>query len=101
MLQPSVTFKEVIFCEGELSFKEIIDAVEEQPGNIRVKFHAAKSQSIVGSDSKDSLGESLSKENGYKLADPYNLRIKRLIDFSTAVLFLASLPIHFIFVKRP
>jgi hypothetical protein len=101
MLQPSVTFKEVIFCEGELSFKEIIDAVEELPGNIRVKFHAAKSQSIVGSDSKDSLGESLSKENGYKLADPYNRRIKRLIDFSTALLFLASLPIHFIFVKRP
>ena len=101
MLQPAVTFKEVIFCEGELSFKEIIDALKGLPRNIRVKFHAAKSQSIVGSDSKNTSGESLSKENGYKLADPYNRRIKRLIDFSTAFLFLLSFPIHFIFVKRP
>jgi len=101
MLQPSVTFKEVIFCEGELSFKEIIDVVRELPRNIRIKFHAAKSQSIVGSDSKDTSGESLSKENGYKLADPYNRRIKRLIDFSTAILFLASFPVHFFFVRKP
>jgi len=100
-LKPAVTFKEVIFCEGTLSFKEIIDVVQELPKNIRVKFHAAKSQSIVGSDSKDTSGVSLSKENGYKLADPYNRRIKRLIDFSTAFLFLISFPIHFIFVKKP
>jgi hypothetical protein len=101
MLQPAVTFKELIFCEGELLFKEIIGALKELPENLRVKLHASKSRSIVGSDSKDTSGESVSTENGYKLADPYNRRIKRLIDFWTSFLFLLSFPVHFIFVKKP
>jgi GT2 family glycosyltransferase len=101
MLQPAISFKEVIFCEGTLSFKEIIEAVQILPKNIRVKFHASKSRSIVGSDSKDTTGEALSKENGYKIANPYNSRIKRLIDFSVSLFFIISFPFHFLFVKRP
>jgi GT2 family glycosyltransferase len=101
MLQPAVNFKEIIFCEGALSFKEIIDTVQTLPKNIRVKFHAANSQSIVGSDSKDTSGEAVSKENGYKISNPYNRRIKRLIDFSASFFFIISFPVHFIFVKRP
>ncbi len=101
MLQPAVSFKEVIFCEGALSFKNIIEAVQILPKNIRVKFHAAKSQSIVGSDSKDTSGEAVSKENGYQIADPYNRRIKRLIDFITSLFFIISFPFHFLFVKKP
>ena len=38
------------------------------------------SNSIVGSNSKDSSGEFVSKENGFKLSDPHNRRLKRLID---------------------
>jgi len=101
MLQPSVNFKEIIFCEGSLSFKDIIQVVHTLPKNIRVKFHAAKSHSIVGSDSKNTTGEALSRENGYELAVPYNRRIKRLIDFTVCLLFLITFPIHFVFVKRP
>ncbi len=101
MLQPAVNFKEIIFCEGALSFKEIIETVQTLPKNIRVKFHAANSQSIVGSDSKDTSGEAVSKENGYKISNPYNNRIKRLIDFSSSFFFIISFPVHFIFVRRP
>jgi hypothetical protein len=101
LLRSPVNFKEVIFCEGSLSFKEIIQLVQTLPANKSIKFHASKSRSIVGSDSKNASGEALSKENGYKIADPYNRRIKRLIDFSTAILFILSFPIHFIFVKNP
>ncbi len=68
----------MIFCEGTLSFKNIIDALQQVPENIKIKIHAAGSHSIVGSDSKDSSGEAVSKENGIKLADPYNRRLKRL-----------------------
>jgi GT2 family glycosyltransferase len=100
-LQPAVSFKEIIFCEGSLSFKNIIESVQTLPKNIRVKFHAAKSQSIIGSDSKDTTGEAVSKENGYNINDPYNRRIKRLIDFSTALFFILSFPFHFIFIKNP
>jgi len=100
LLQPSMIFKEVIFCEGSLSFKEIIEAVQKLPGNVHIKYHASKSHSIIGSDLRNSLGKTLSKENEYKLADPYNLRIKRFIDISLSFLFLLTFPFHFLFVKK-
>jgi GT2 family glycosyltransferase len=101
MLQPSVNVREIIFCEGSLSFKDIIVATETLPKNIRVKFHAAKSQSIVGSDSKNTSGESVSIEHAYQIATPYNRRIKRLIDFIASLLFIISFPLHFVLVRKP
>jgi GT2 family glycosyltransferase len=101
MLQPTISFKEVIFCEGILSFKDIIDAVQTLPKGVRVKFHASKSQSIVGSDSKDASGETLSKEDEFKIADSYNRRIKRLIDVTSSAAFVVTFPFHFIFVRNP
>jgi GT2 family glycosyltransferase len=100
-LQSSINFKEVIFCEGNLSFKDIIDMIQVLPKSIRIKFHAQKSRSIVGSDSKNTSGEAVSNENVYKIADPYNRRIKRLIDLTVSFLFIISFPVHFVFVKRP
>ncbi|HEY2722202.1 MAG TPA: hypothetical protein VGI82_10780, partial [Chitinophagaceae bacterium] len=96
-----VDFRELIFCEGSLSFKDIIGVVHGLPKNLRVKFHASKSRSIVGSDSRDTSGEALSKENGYKISDPYNRRIKRLIDITGSLLFLVTFPFHLFLVKRP
>jgi len=100
-LQPSLAFKEIIFCEGNLSFKEIIGAVQKIPPGVRIKYHAAGSHSIIGSDLRNGSGKTLSKEEEFRLADPYNRRIKRLIDCSTAIFFLLSFPIHFLFVKKP
>lgn len=101
MLHPTVNFKEIIFCEGTLSFSNIIEAVQILPKSTRIKFHASNSQSIVGSDSKDTSGEALSKENGYKISNSYNQRIKRFIDFASSAVFIITFPFHFIFVNKP
>jgi len=95
------SFNEIIFCAGTLSFRNIIDALQQIPRNITAKFHAVGSHSIVGSDSKDLGGETLTKENGYKLADPYNLRLKRLADVLTSGIFILSFPVHLFTVKKP
>lgn len=100
-LSSAVPFREVIFCEGTLSFGGTINALQQLPGNISVKFHAAGSKSIVGSDSKDSSGEAVSMENGFNLNNPYNRRLKRLIDVVVSLLLLLTFPIHFLFVKKP
>jgi hypothetical protein len=100
-LKTSVDFKELIFCEGDLTFKEIIETVSKVPKNVSVKFHAAGSQSIVGSDSKNSSGEAVSKENGFKISHPYNRRLKRLTDISVSIFFILTFPFHFIFIKKP
>ncbi len=95
------SFSEIIFCEGTLSFKNIIEALQQLPRNITAKFHSVGSLSVVGSDSKDISGEALTRENGYKLSDPNNLRLKRLTDIFSSLFFITTFPVHFLFVKKP
>lgn len=97
----SVPFREIIYCQGALSYAAIIESIQQLPKKINVKIHSAGSSSIVGSDSKDSSGESVSKENGYKLADPYNRRLKRLADVAISFFCISTFPFHLFFVKRP
>ena len=96
-----VPFREIIYCEGTLSFINIIQAIQQLPKSVRIKFHAKGSGSIVGSDSKNTSGEALSKENGFKLNDPYNKRLKRLADAAVSLLALLTFPVHLLRVKRP
>jgi O-antigen biosynthesis protein len=97
----TVPFKEVVFCQGILTFKDIVDGIRQLPYPIAAKIHAGGSSSIVGSDSKDTSGEAVSKENGFKLADPYNRRLKRLLDVCIAFFSLLTFPLHFFLVKKP
>ncbi len=94
-------FSEIIFCEGTLGFAQIIRLVEQLPTRLTVKFHAAGTGSIVGSDSRYESGQSLSRENGYRLADPYNRRLKRLVDVVFSGLALLTFPLHLLLVHRP
>ena len=77
-LSDFLPFREIIFCQGALSYGSIIDSMQQLGAGVNVKIHAAGSNSIVGSYSKDLSGESVSKENGFNLSDPYNRRLKRL-----------------------
>ena len=100
-LRRAVNFKQLILCEGTLSFKEILATIQTVPRKIRVKIHASGSHSIVGSDSRNTSGEALSMENGYKLSDPANLRFKRLIDIVSSFGFIITFPFHFFLVRKP
>lgn len=100
-LSTMLPFREIIFCRGRLSFSAIIDCMQELPLSITTRIHASGSTSIVGSNSKDSSGEAVSNENGFKLSDPYNRRIKRLIDASVAIAALITFPINLFLVKKP
>lgn len=53
--------QQVIFCEGELSFKDIILKTEELKGKTNFLFHAAGSNSIVGSNDKNARGIFIAK----------------------------------------
>jgi O-antigen biosynthesis protein len=101
MLAGVIPFREVIFCEGTLSFKDIIEAVQLLPKQTAIKFHASGSHSIVGSNSKDSSGEFVSKENGFRLSHPHNRRLKRLTDILIAFAGLITFPIHLFIVRKP
>lgn len=92
---------EIIFCEGGLSFSDIIRHIKTlQNTNISFRFHAKKSHSIVGSDSKTSTGETLTAEGHFALSNPYQQRMKRMLDVWVAIFVLATFPIQFVLVQN-
>ncbi|MBS1509438.1 MAG: glycosyltransferase [Bacteroidetes bacterium] len=93
--------KEIIYCEDLLSFKEIIAAIQQVRVNVKNKFHASGTSSIVGSDSKDLSGEYLAGTSKYTIAKPVNRRNKNLLDVSLALLFLVTLPVHIVLQRKP
>jgi GT2 family glycosyltransferase len=100
-LSSTIPFREIIFCQGILSFVNIIDGLQKLPKGIIAKIHTTGSSSIVGSDSKDTSGEAVSKENGYKLGYPYNRRLKRLIDVAVSLSGIISFPVQLFIIKKP
>jgi O-antigen biosynthesis protein len=100
-LRETIPYREIIYCEGVLSFAQIVQQIQTLPKDIKLKFHAAGSSSIVGSDSKDSAGEILSFEKDFRLALPVNQRLKRLIDIAFCLFFLLTFPVQLLGVKRP
>jgi hypothetical protein len=100
-LSAVVPYRELILCEGSLRFSDIVASMPLVPKNTTIKIHASGSSSIVGSHSRDLSGESLSRENGFNLSNPYNRRLKRLIDVSIALFGLITFPLQFLFVNRP
>jgi GT2 family glycosyltransferase len=50
---------EIIFCEGTLSFKQIIAAMQKVPDHVAIKIFAKTGHAIIGSDDKDVAGDIL------------------------------------------
>ncbi|GEO09545.1 hypothetical protein SAE01_20410 [Segetibacter aerophilus] len=88
--------KEVIFCQGYLSFKTIISLVQQIPHTVSVRFYSVKTESIVGSDSKNTLGEIISAHPSFSITEGYQRRMRRIIDVFVAVLLVITFPVQFI-----
>lgn len=93
--------KEIIYCQNGLSFKETIAIISSMQGFVRNKFHASGSNSIVGSDSKDSSGDYIAAAKKYKIGLPLQRRNKRLLDVVTASAFIITAPLMIFIQKRP
>ena len=91
--------KEIIFCENGLSFKEIIGCINSLPVTVKNKFHASGSNSIVGSDSRNSSGDYIANSIKYCIGEPLQRRNKRLLDIVVSILFLLAVPV-IIFIKK-
>ncbi len=96
-----VPLREIIFCQGELSFKNIIERSAQLNTDLRVRIHAMGSGAIVGSDSRRTSGRTVSAEQAYAIATPEEKRFKRLLDVVVGMLLFLTFPIHFFVVKNP
>lgn len=52
---------QLVFCEGDLSFKSIIETMQKIPWNIIMLIHAANSHSMAGSNNKNTKGIFIAK----------------------------------------
>lgn len=93
--------KEIIFCEGKLSFKKIIEVLPSMPLHLRVKLYAARTNTLIGSSRNDQAGKYLSKDSAFRLCQPVSLRNKTMADVIIASFFLITFPLHFILKARP
>jgi GT2 family glycosyltransferase len=93
--------KEVIFCEGTLSFKDIIEVLPRIPSHLRIKLYSSCSNTLIGSDSKDYAGSYLSENSNFRLASPVSRRNKIMIDVLIAFSFIITFPVHLMIRPRP
>jgi GT2 family glycosyltransferase len=100
-LAQQLLVKEIVFAEGRLSNKKIIELLQKLPGNLHYKFHEKGTQSIIGSHSKDQTGDIVAMEKTFVLAQPVQQRNKRLWDLIFCFTFLLSFPLHIILQKKP
>jgi hypothetical protein len=99
-LTESMRIREIIFCKGHLSYSTIINTIQQLPQNVSVRFHAYGSESIVGSDSKNSTGEFVSANANFQITQPYHKRMKRVLDISISLFILVTFPIHLLFIRQ-
>ena len=95
-----IPVREIIFCEGQLSFTAIIENMQQLPKGMRTRIHSKGTHGIVGSDFKNSTGEIISMERKFRLAQPGPQRVKRLFDTCMSVFFILTFPFHFILQKN-
>ncbi len=100
-LSSIIPYREIIFCRGRLTYREILDTAEKIPAGITIKIHAAGSGSMVGSYSGNVSGEAVSKDNGFNLSNPYNRRLKRLVDITVALTGILFFPLQFFLQRKP
>lgn len=93
--------QDLVLCAGAASYKELIRFIQTGVQPLRLRFHAAGSGSIVGSDSSTASGEAFSATTHFNLAMPLYRRLKRLTDVIAAIVVLLLFPVHFFIMKKP
>ncbi len=84
---------EIIFVQGVLSFQSIISAMQACGVGYEYKLHSAGTDSIIGSNSKNTAGDLYTTDIQYALSTPAARRKKRVADVCMAVLGILLFPI--------
>lgn len=93
--------KEIIFCEGTLSFKKIIEVLPELPHRIRRKFFASGMHFLIGGNGKNKAGTHVSNNPELKLNQPVGKRNKIFSDIIISLFFLLTFPVHLLIKRKP
>lgn len=91
--------KDIIFCEGQLSFKEMLAYLQLLPRNVKAGIFAKGSHAIL--EANYSSNENIKKgSENWRLNNPIYLRTKNLFDICFSVFILLTFPFHLLFKKN-
>ncbi len=91
--------KDIIFCEGKMSFKDIIYYFQLLPKDVKAKLFAENSNAILGSNHTNNENIKTGAEN-WRLNNPIYCRTKTIFDITLATFILFTFPIHLLLKKN-
>lgn len=92
---------EVIFCVNGLSYRQILEQMQQCGSQYEYKIHIPGSHSFVGSNSSHTAGDLYTLDRRFNLNSFSHIRNKRLVDILFAVICFFTSPILFLFLKKP
>lgn len=84
---------EMIFCSKDISSMEMITQIASINQEVNFKIVVDDSDAIIGSHSKDTSGDLLTYDVGFRINQQYLRRLKRFTDVILSMLFLILSPI--------
>jgi len=90
---------EVIFCSSDIPARRVFGLMSLLGPRLEYKLVPRGSNSIIGSNSKDSQGELYSSEIAYNIGSASSQRNKRLFDLSLSLLLLVLSPLLFLWMQ--
>jgi GT2 family glycosyltransferase len=91
---------EIIFCSKDVANEVIIEKMKQFGNAISYKIVSQDSESIIGSSSKDEVGELYLSEIQFNIASAIQRRNKRLFDIFSSFILLIISPLGVFFVKN-
>jgi len=100
-LEKRIRLREIIFCEGTLSLTEIIAQVQRfAKTGTQVLIHMNGSHSMVGSDTNAAISKIIAPFTGYRIAEPHQKRMKRMMDLLLSFFFILTAPVHLLLHRK-
>ncbi len=92
---------EVIFCSQDIPNQQIIQYLIDLEGKVDFKIVPEGSQSIIGSNSKNTAGDLYALDTHFNIAMPRHRRNKKVFDWVLCICLLLFFPILCFFIKQP
>ncbi len=91
---------ELIFCSKDISAKDIIQIMSEMGSSIAYRIVPDGSNSIIGSSSKNEVGELYNTDIQFNISSIAQQRNKRLFDIVISLILLIISPLVIFFIKN-
>lgn len=91
---------EIIYTQQHLTFRQIIESMQSCGNHMEYKIHSMGTDSIIGSNSKNTAGDLYTTELVYNITTQTSIRNKRMVDVLFSVFFLLFSPFLIWFVRN-